>query len=342
MEGTVFMKKYYSQLDGVRALAIFLVAASHTSAVKMTGQGGLSVAAFFALSGFLFVLPWTEHEEDRFLSVKGIGTFYLKRALRLLPTFYVVIILTCWLTNTLDRLPGELTFSDSGEHLWFLQQELLMYLIAPFLLVIVCFLKKKCRLNNLCIGILLFILAFLLQKYLTSKVFYLMGNGKKQSFRLGLFVLGMAFGYFYKFKTPVLKYKGGKLLADFACLILVAASVFSAAYFIELIRPDLVNYYVGWKNPFACALGSSLLYFLLLINPDGLVSRIFRNPAAVFVGQLSYGIYLVHFFLIPYVDLPTCKQNLVAVFLLSLGASLLLKETIEKPVCSFFVKHFHL
>lgn len=326
-------KKYYAQLDGVRALLVMLVVASHTNAMKMTGQGGLAVAAFFALSGFLVVLPWRSDGEECFCSVKYIGQFYLKRAIRLLPVYYVLILANAWLTNSLDSIKGDLLFTNSSGHLWFLQQELLMYLLAPFIVLFIYFLKKTFRLNNLWIGFILLILACLLQEYLTLKVFYLMGNGKKQSFRIGLFLTGMAFGYFYKSgKFPCLKKHAVKWVADAGSLILVAASVFSAAYFIERVRPELTAYYVGWEHPFACAVLSSILYLLLLVNREGWISRIFSNPLAVSVGKMSYVIYLVHYYLIPYTTLATCKQIFMAVFLLSAGIALLTNELIEKPL----------
>ena len=326
-------KKYFAQLDGVRALAALLVVASHTGAMKMTGQGGLAVAAFFALSGFIVVCPWKKDEEERFCSIKYIGQFYLKRALRLLPAYYVVIIFANWLTGTLRTATEDLLFLNSSGHLWFLQQELLMYLIVPFLMIVLHFLKQRCRMNNLLIGILLLITAYFLQEHLTSKVFYLMGNGKKQSFRIGLFMTGMAFGYFYKWgKCSKITHGAAKAAADVLEFVLAAAAVFSSAFFVEKLCPGLTEYYVGWKHPFACAVGSSLLFYLLLANGDGWAARIFSNPIAVYVGRLSYGIYLIHYFLIPYVTLPTCKQIFAAVFVLSLGTSLLINEIIEKPL----------
>ena len=77
----------FDQLDGVRAFAILLVVASHTSAFGMTGQGGLGVAIFFTLSGFLLVIPIIPDGEERFCSISSILIFYLKRALSLFPSY---------------------------------------------------------------------------------------------------------------------------------------------------------------------------------------------------------------------------------------------------------------
>jgi peptidoglycan/LPS O-acetylase OafA/YrhL len=78
---------YVPALDGVRALAIALVVSFH--AVGFPRGGWLGVDIFFALSGFLIT---TLLIEERARSGRiSIGTFYCRRALRLLPALAVML-----------------------------------------------------------------------------------------------------------------------------------------------------------------------------------------------------------------------------------------------------------
>ena len=89
-------------LDGVRGLAVLLVMMVHLQLLmpyRQTGvraidgfiQGGyLGVDLFFVLSGFLITALLLD-ESDRRGSVR-FGSFYLRRALRLLPALYVLLL----------------------------------------------------------------------------------------------------------------------------------------------------------------------------------------------------------------------------------------------------------
>lgn len=247
-----------------------------------------------------------------------------------------------WLTDSTESLLEHLLFLNCSGHLWFLQQEVLFYVLAPFFMLLLAFLKKKGKCSNLCLAALLFIAALLVQKYLRSNVFYLMGNGKKQEFRLGIFLMGMAFGYAQKSGVlSSVKSLPGKLAADLACRALLAASVFSSAYFLAKWNPDLSAYYVGWSKPLLCAFGSGLLLLLLTLNKEGMLCRFFRLPFLVYIGQVSYVIYLVHFFIIPYARLSSPEKMFCAVFAASLGLAALWNEWFEKLIqnsCSTFVR----
>ncbi len=323
----------FDQLDGFRAFAIFLVVASHTYAFGMTGQGGLGVALFFALSGFLLAVPWTQDGEERFCSVSSILIFYLKRFLRLIPPYYLVLLSVYWVTGSSENLLGNLLFFNCQGHLWFLQQEVLFYFFAPFLVLLLFFLKKKCRLGNFCLGFLLLAASCLFQKYFTARVFYLMGNGKEQSFRIGLFLAGMAFAYFLKsWNIPCIKATAAKLAADLVCIAFIGFCVFSSAFFLQKIDPSLSSYYIGWNRPLLCAAGSGVFLVLILANPDGIVSRLLKLPVFVSIGRLSYGIYLIHFFLIPYAPFATPSKVFFAVFFVSLGVAMIIQKWIEEPL----------
>jgi peptidoglycan/LPS O-acetylase OafA/YrhL len=75
-------------LDGLRALSFGLVFTSHAGLHAV--PGGFGVTVFFFLSGFLITtLMRIEYERTQKV---GFGRFYLRRALRILPPFYLVLL----------------------------------------------------------------------------------------------------------------------------------------------------------------------------------------------------------------------------------------------------------
>lgn len=75
-------------LDGMRALAVTLVFAAHSGLERFI-PGGLGVTVFFVLSGYLITtLLRIEHERRGHI---GLGSFYLRRVLRLMPPLVVVV-----------------------------------------------------------------------------------------------------------------------------------------------------------------------------------------------------------------------------------------------------------
>ena len=97
---------YQPALDGVRALAVLAVLVFHGGVSWMSG-GYLGVSTFFTLSGFLITsLLLAEHSATGKVAV---GSFYTRRARRLLPASLVCLALVCVLAGAgsfdgLDRL----------------------------------------------------------------------------------------------------------------------------------------------------------------------------------------------------------------------------------------------
>ncbi|NCX79024.1 MAG: acyltransferase, partial [Actinobacteria bacterium] len=80
---------YMPALDGVRALAVMAVIVYHANK-KWLGGGFLGVEVFFVISGFLITsLLIAEHEQHGSISLKK---FWLRRARRLLPALWVLLV----------------------------------------------------------------------------------------------------------------------------------------------------------------------------------------------------------------------------------------------------------
>src|SRR5258708_16055417 len=94
-------------LDGLRAVSFMIVFLSHAG-LSVLLPGGFGVTVFFYLSGFLITtLIRIERQTTGSVSIRN---FYLRRALRILPPFYLILLLASALTM-LGFLPGELRLS---------------------------------------------------------------------------------------------------------------------------------------------------------------------------------------------------------------------------------------
>lgn len=139
-------------LDGMRAVAVFLVIFYHFGFDRV--PGGLGVLIFFVLSGFLITwLLLKENESTGEVSIRG---FYIRRALRIFPAFYcfwlgtaALLVLTHravdWphalsaLCYTSNYYQGIVRPPDSFvSHTWSLAIEEQFYLVWPGIFYLFC------------------------------------------------------------------------------------------------------------------------------------------------------------------------------------------------------------
>jgi peptidoglycan/LPS O-acetylase OafA/YrhL len=80
--------KYRPDIDGLRAVAVMAVVLFHAGVPQVSG-GFAGVDVFFVISGYLITgLILNDMEQDRF----SIGSFYERRARRILPALFVVLL----------------------------------------------------------------------------------------------------------------------------------------------------------------------------------------------------------------------------------------------------------
>ena len=90
-------------LDGLRAIAFLIVYASHSGLQAV--PGGFGVTVFFFLSGYLITtLLRLEHEQRGSIRLRD---FYLRRALRIWPPFYAVLLIAV-VGTMIGLVPGQL------------------------------------------------------------------------------------------------------------------------------------------------------------------------------------------------------------------------------------------
>ncbi|HEY3256280.1 MAG TPA: acyltransferase, partial [Polyangiaceae bacterium] len=79
-------------LDGVRALAVTGVIASHSGLMQL---GWLGVDVFFGLSGYLITGILLNAKDARPSAREFFVPFYMRRALRILPLAWTLVLLIC-------------------------------------------------------------------------------------------------------------------------------------------------------------------------------------------------------------------------------------------------------
>jgi peptidoglycan/LPS O-acetylase OafA/YrhL len=143
-------------LDGIRALSIVLVVAWHLSSsgsapwlaqLWRIDSGNLGVRIFFVISGYLITsLLLAEHARTGTISLRR---FYLRRALRIMPAFYVFLCVMA-LAGALGLVPVtraallraatySANYAGTGwtlGHTWTLAVEEQFYLLWPSLIVL--------------------------------------------------------------------------------------------------------------------------------------------------------------------------------------------------------------
>jgi peptidoglycan/LPS O-acetylase OafA/YrhL len=157
--GSALQVDYVPGVDGMRALAVFLVMAFHARAFHMGQGGAVGVEVFFVISGFLITrLLLAEHQRWGDINILN---FHLRRLARLYPVLLmflaVVFVASPWLDprfkiNAEIGLAGLYLYNFADEllgrelllrHLWTLGVEMQFYLLWPFVLVAIFRFQKS-------------------------------------------------------------------------------------------------------------------------------------------------------------------------------------------------------
>lgn len=332
------MNARWNHFDGLRVFAMLVIIASHTGALGMYGQGSIIVGLFYVLSGFFCVMPMIDNGEEKFATLSGWGRFYMMRFVRIIPIYWLIVLVFYWISDTafLDKkaLVENLFFINSYGHLWYLQHEVVCYIVAPVIMIAIYLIKKSFQVKNWMIGAGLVVLGVVLSRYFFTTIhFCLLWNGEKRQLRLGLFIIGMGVGYLIKqLKSLIIKNKvliyGMDLLE---VLLMLTITVFTSEKFLSKISPAYVDYYIGWHRPITCTLICAALVFVLAINREGIVAKVLSMPLMVRFGKATFGIYLIHFFLIEFLHVTPLKQ-FVFVTIISFCVALVLFEMVEQPL----------
>lgn len=291
--------QYRADIDGLRGVAVLLVIAYHAGLDRISG-GFVGVDVFFVISGYLIgsiILDDVRHRRFSF------AEFYERRVRRLLPALSVVLLVTL-LLGTIYSMPPELeeigrtvlaalTFSSNIYfwrnsdyfdtpalyqpllHTWSLAIEEQFYVIAPILLVALArYAPRYMKAAVLGATALSLLLCIGLTPRWTAASFYLLPT------RAWELLLGMSFA---SGALPELRSRWTAQAAGIIGAVMIASAA--------LLFSDEMRF------PGAAALLPSVGALLIIASGKRfhtIVSRILATRLIVFVGLISYSLYLWH------------------------------------------------
>lgn len=289
--------KYRAEIDGLRAFAVVPVVFFHAGAAGFSG-GFVGVDVFFVISGYLITsILISEIENEDF----NIWKFYERRARRILPVLYSVLLI-CTVISTFLMAPQQLkdfgqsltsavTFTSniyfflktdywaqSSEflpllHTWSLSVEEQYYLLYPIALLA---LAKVGLFNKKHVFIMMLLFLSLVLSEVLAKTFPL-ANFYLPFSRAWELLFGAVAALS---RAKNVGRENGKLA--FIGLLLLIYSIF--------VYDDLTPF------PSIYALLPVLGAYLIIVysSYDTIVGKVLGNRYIVFVGLLSYSIYLWH------------------------------------------------
>jgi len=314
-------------LDGWRAVAIAGVLCAHIrwpipALSQFFVNGVLGVQLFFALSGFLITSRLLEeHDQTGGISWKS---FYLRRAFRILPpAFFVLLILALLgrgfhlIPMSADQLAASAFFYRNylygvvgsawyTGHFWSLAVEEHFYLVWPAILCIVGMARgARTALTLACIAFVWRIADghFDWIGHL-QPAFH--GNRFRTDYCIGELFWGCALAFLWRSS------------AGRTALRKVVRSHWVVG--VVLLQAMLLHFKPRWYES-GVEILMALLPLITVADPQGIISRVLETPVLAWIGRLSYSLYLwQQLFLPPFwrpLDLGIIQQlplNLTAVF----------------------------
>jgi peptidoglycan/LPS O-acetylase OafA/YrhL len=329
-------------LDGLRVIAAFAVLVTHvggqtgfeftgTPASWVADRGDIGVPIFFALSGLLLYQPWARAALDGEAG-PGVASYLLRRALRILPAYWLVVIialltlnrahagsLSTWAQylllvqnyNLHPWWPG--TGAPGLAQMWSLVAEVSFYAVLPLLAALLDWFAWRGttsvarRARRLLAGVAVLALAsygFAVLMYYPTDELWL---GLTLPRLMTWFAAGMAMAIAAEWARaervpgPARQFCRTVAGSAWTCW-LIAAIVFAIAC-TPVAGPENFALPTLWNTE-----TKTLLYTVVaaaLVAPvafqpasQTLVSRLLGNPVMSFLGRISYGIFLWQFVVI--------------------------------------------
>ena len=291
-----------SALDGIRAFAIGGVMLVHAG-TPGARSGWVGVDLFFVLSGFLITTLLA-------MEVRATGglawvPFMARRALRLMPAYFLYAAFITWCiwgwsgsvrtsngawdaagltaalwTYTVNFVPqgGVWNGQDLTVHLWSLAVEQQYYLFWPLVIMLLLAWPRLLRIVAIALALLFTVL------------FVVWAPGLTMLWTRGFsLVLASALALWAAHDASFLEWRGLQRVVDAAgvVLLLVLAALpyrngWSDNTARTLLMPLLVPVFAMWVGR------------LWYVRGSGAVRRLLSDRRLVYIGKVSYGIYLYH------------------------------------------------
>lgn len=361
----------FPALDSLRAVAAVAVLATHAAfwagayAHPVYGTAlsrlDVGVAVFFVLSGFLLSRPWIARHRAG-LPPPSTTHYLWKRALRLVPVYVVTVVAAMtllpgnrgagvgqWVTTLLlaniyvdDHLPDGLT------QMWSLSTEVAFYLVLPVLMWLGLSGARGRRGDRL--GLLALAMAATSVVWLMDLSVRWDGGGTMIRLWLPSYLVWFAVGILLASYDVRSREDRGASTGRVTAVVqelgrspglcwLAAGALFVIAATPLAGPPDLTPTTLGaalTKNVLYAGIAGFVILPGIFAPADGRFVRALSSRVPRHVGHLSYGIFCVHLLLLELIadwrDIPLFEGRGIELFVLTLGASLLVSEVLHRVV----------
>lgn len=290
---------YRPDIDGLRAIAVLSVVFFHLSNTLLPG-GYLGVDVFFVISGFLITsIIWRELQERQFT----IARFYDRRIRRIVPALLamlfvstitaIFILLPANLISYAKSLLATLVFmsniffwQDGGYfggpaeqkpllHLWSIGVEEQFYIFFPLILSLVLRFWPR--------GVIPTIVLLTIGSFALNVLAYFFDGAVPAFFLLPTRAWELGFGAILAVLPPHVAPRGR--IADVLALVGGALVLFSVVYPVQIL----------WFLPIALlAVTGATMVIIAGKAESPIINRVLRSTPLVFIGLISYSLYLWH------------------------------------------------
>ena len=344
--------KYRPEIDGLRAIAVISVIIYHLNENWLSG-GFLGVDIFFVISGFLITgIIITEIQQNSF----SLKQFYTRRIKRIYPAFITVMALVSFIAsaifiyNDFNKLrktielaiaflsnfylgltQGYFDLSANENpvlHIWSLAVEEQYYLIFPLILILA---YKKFREIKALFSITLVLFFILLATSFIPANFYKEVLHQPNIYylsnlRFPELLVGSLLAIYHNLSNKVqLSKQVNNILAILSTLLL-----FSCLF---LMNNDIA-FIPGVTLILPCIFTALIIH---TTSQNNIVKLCLSNKAIVFIGKISYSLYLYHWIFIAFAYYITGEkqinnQSIAVVTVLTIIFSVLSYYLIEQPI----------
>ncbi|VTX70269.1 O-acetyltransferase OatA [Haemophilus influenzae] len=344
--------KYHPEIDGLRAIAVISVIIYHLNENWLSG-GFLGVDIFFVISGFLITgIIITEIQQNSF----SFKQFYTRRIKRIYPAFITVMALvsliasaifiyndfnqlrktielaTAFLSNFyLGLTQGYFDLSANENpvlHIWSLAVEEQYYLIFPLILILAY--KKFREIKALFIITLILFFILLATSFIPANFYkevlhqpniYYLSN-----LRFPELLVGSLLAIYHNLSNKVqLSKQVNNILAILSTLLL-----FSCLFLMH----NNIAFIPGVTLILPCIFTALIIH---TTSQNNIIKLCLSNKVIVFIGKISYSLYLYHWIFIAFAYYITGEkqinnQSIAIVTVLTIIFSVLSYYLIEQPI----------
>lgn len=315
-------------INSLRGIACIIVVIAHIISVHPTigiyasGCGKIGVWCFMVLSAYLLYRPYCR--EKRRFGIKECSIFYIKRAVRILPVYCVVLIWTYiigYFTEIKEFFFHLIGLHGIG-HLWYMPVIMKFYLVMPVFIIIKNMMKP---IWNIVVLIVMLILGAVLNPYNEY-----VENSTELKWYMPVFIMGML--------LAIIIGKGKKRqIANLKCYDLgVVFCIVIGGLFIPYMREKIWGMEPsGWLQNKYLLYGGLWAVIILCITFGKVIRNLLNKSKFLsYIGKISFSIYLIHYPIL--MELTRKHTNIwmngLIVIVLSIVFASVINQFVEKPL----------